>query len=197
MSQVAQLKAKLRTQEGKGASRRLRRLESRVPAIIYGNNIDPVSISLELKDLVKALENEAVFSQIITLDVEGKIEPTIIKALQRHPAKNLPIHVDFLRIDANAKMVMRVPLHFTNQDNCVGVKTNGGAITHYCSDIEIACLPGQLPEFVEVDMSLIDVGTTLHLSDLKLPPGVEIPALALGHDHDQPVANVHKVAAEE
>ncbi len=197
MSLIANLTAKLRTHKGKGASRRLRRLESQVPAIVYGGAQAPVAISLELKDLVKALENEAVFSQVLSLDIEGKIEPTILKALQRHPTKNTPTHVDFMRVDALAKMVMRVPLHFTNQDNCVGVKANGGAITHYCSDVEIACLPAQLPEFIDVDMTHIDVGTTLHLSDLKLPEGVEIPALALGHDHDQPVVNVHKVSVGE
>ncbi len=197
MSLIANLTAKLRTHKGKGASRRLRRLESQVPAIVYGGAQAPVAISLELKDLVKALENEAVFSQVLSLDIEGKIEPTILKALQRHPTKNTPTHVDFMRVDALAKMVMRVPLHFTNQDNCVGVKANGGAITHYCSDVEIACLPAQLPEFIEVDMTHIDIGTTLHLSDLKLPEGVEIPALALGHDHDQPVVNVHKVSVGE
>ncbi len=197
MSLIANLTAKLRTHKGKGASRRLRRLESQVPAIVYGGAQAPVAISLELKDLVKALENEAVFSQVLNLDIEGKIEPTILKALQRHPTKNTPTHVDFMRVDARAKMVMRVPLHFTNQDNCVGVKANGGAIPHYCSHVEIACLPAQLPEFIEVDMTHVDVGTTLHLSDLKLPEGVEIPALALGHDHDQPVANVHKVSVGE
>ncbi len=192
MSTHLTLEARLRNEEGKGASRRLRRLESRVPAIIYGGKTAPKSISLALKDLVKAIENEAVFSQVITLDIEGSKEPALIKALQRHPAKGFPMHVDFQRIDTSALLTIRVPLHFINQEQCVGVKTNGGQITHYTTDVEISCLPANLPEFIEVDMANIDVGVTLHLSDLKLPEGVEIPVLALGHDHDQPIANVHK-----
>lgn len=197
MTHNVKLEASLRTLEGKGASRRLRRLENRVPAIIYGGNAEPTSISISLKDLVKALENEAFFSQILTLNVDGQEVPTLIKALQRHPAKNVPIHADFLRVDPNEKIHTRIPLHFINQDTCVGVKTGGGAITHYTSDVEVSCLPKDLPEFITVDMLEIGVGTTLHLSDLKLPAGVEIPALALGHDHDQPVANVHKAGGEE
>lgn len=197
MTHAVKLDAKLRTLEGKGASRRLRRLESRVPAIIYGGDPAPKSISLALKDLVKALENEAVFSQILTLAVDGSHESVIIKALQRHPSKGMPMHVDFQRIDTSARITMRVPLHFINQDICVGVKTGGGQITHYTSDVEISCLPAHLPEFIEVDMALVDVGSTLHLSSLKLPEGVDIPVLSLGHDHDQPVANVHKSTTEE
>lgn len=192
------LNAQDRTTEGKGASRRLRRLESKVPAVIYGGAAAAQSISLELRELVKALENEAFFSHVLTINVDGKPQQAVIKALQRHPVKNVPIHADFLRVDAAQKLVRKVPLHFTNQDTCVGVKVGGGEITHYTSEVEVSCLPANLPEFIEVDMSAVDVGTTLHLSDIKLPKGVEIPALALGHDHDQPVANVHasKVDAE-
>jgi len=192
------LNAQDRTNEGKGASRRLRRLEAKVPTVIYGGTAPAQSISLELRELVKALENEAFFSHILTINVDGKPQQAVIKALQRHPVKNVPLHADFLRVDANQKLVRKVPLHFLNQDTCVGVKANGGEITHYTSEVEISCLPADLPEFIEVDMIAVDVGKTLHLSDLVLPKGVEIPSLALGHDHDQPVANVHasKVDAE-
>ncbi len=192
MSHHVSLEANLRNEEGKGASRRLRRLESRVPAILYGGQLPPRSISLLQKDLIKALSNEAVFSQVLTLNIEGTKEPAIIKALQRHPAKGFPMHIDFQRISTTERLTMRIPLHFINQDTCVGVKTGGGQITHYTSDVEISCLPAQLPEFIEVDMADIDIGTTLHLSDLKLPEGVDIPVLTLGHDYDQPIANVHK-----
>ena len=189
------LNAKSRTDEGKGASRRLRRLEAGVPAVIYGGTEAAQSISLELREVVKALENEAFYSHVLTLIVDGKPQQAVLKALQRHPVKSLPMHADFLRVDAAQKLTMKVPLHFINQDVCVGVKRDGGVITHFTSEVEISCLPNHLPEFIEVDMKDIAVGTTLHLSNLKLPQGVEIPVLALGHDHDQPVANVHSVKA--
>lgn len=187
------LNAKSRADEGKGASRRLRRLEAGVPAVIYGGSGPAQSISLELREMVKALENEAFYSHVLTINIDGQAQQAVLKALQRHPVKNVPMHADFLRVDATHKLTMKVPLHFTNQDNCVGVKRDGGAITHFTSEVEISCLPSNLPEFIEVDMKDVAVGTTLHLSDLKLPQGVEIPVLALGHDHDQPVANVHAV----
>jgi len=190
------LNAQSRTNEGKGASRRLRRLESRVPAVIYGAGQEAQSISLELRELVKAIESEAFFSHVLTINIDGKPQQAVIKAMQRHPVKNLPLHADFLRVDANQKLVRKVPLHFINQDSCVGVKVGGGEITHYTSEVEIACLPGNLPEYIAVDMANVEVGKTLHLSDLVLPAGVEIPSLALGHDHDQPVANVHASKAE-
>lgn len=185
------LNAQSRTLEGKGASRRLRRLEARVPAVIYGGKAGAQSISVELRELVKALENEAFYSHVLTITVDGKAQKAVIKALQRHPVKGTPMHADFLRVDATHKLTMRVPLHFTNQEICVGVKKDGGEITHYINDVEVSCLPSNLPEFIEVDMAAVALGTTLHLSNLILPKGVEIPVLALGHDHDQPVANVH------
>lgn len=192
------LNAKARTNEGKGASRRLRRLELKVPAVIYGGAAGAQSLSLELREIVKALENEAFYSHVLTLNIDGQPQQAVLKALQRHPVKGLPIHADFLRVDAAQKLTMRVPLHFINQDTCVGVKLEGGEITHFTNDVEIACLPSNLPEFIAVDMAAVHIGTTLHLSNLTLPAGVEIPSLALGHDHDQPVANVHasKVEAE-
>ena len=185
------LNAQTRTNEGKGASRRLRRLEQKVPAVIYGGSSAAQSITLELRELVKALESEAFYSHILTINIDGKPQSAVLKALQRHPVKNLPMHADFLRVDAAQKLTMNVPLHFINQDTCVGVKLEGGEITHFTSEVEVSCLPGNLPEYIAVDMAAVHVGTTLHLSDLQLPAGVEIPVLALGHDHDQPVANVH------
>lgn len=196
MSVSFTLNAKNRTDEGKGASRRLRRLENRVPAVIYGGTQEAQSISLELRELVKALESEAFYSHVLTINVDGKPEQAVIKALQRHPAKNTPMHADFLRIDATHKLTIRVPVHYLNQDTCVGVKLEGGELAIMAADLEIACLPSDLPEFLEVDLKDVHVGTTLHISDIKLPKGVEVPALALGHDHDQPIANVHKSRVE-
>lgn len=185
------LNAQTRTNEGKGASRRLRRLEQKVPAVIYGGSSAAQSITLELRELVKALESEAFYSHILTINIDGKPQSAVLKALQRHPVKNLPMHADFLRVDAAQKLTMNIPLHFINQDTCVGVKLEGGEITHFTSEVEVSCLPSNLPEYITVDMAAVHLGTTLHLSDLQLPAGVEIPVLALGHDHDQPVANVH------
>lgn len=185
------LNAQNRTDEGKGASRRLRRLENRIPAVIYGGSAAAQSISVELREISKCLENEAFYSHVLTLIVDGQPQQAVLKALQRHPVKSVPIHADFLRVDATHKLIMRVPLHFTNQEASVGVKSEGGAITIFASDVEVSCLPSQLPEFLEVDLLNVHVGTTLHLSDIKLPAGVELPVLALGHDHDQPIVNVH------
>lgn len=191
------LNAKVRIDEGKGASRRLRRLEAKLPAVIYGGSNPAQSITLELRELVKALENEAFYSHVLTINVDGKLEKAVIKALQRHPAKGTPMHADFLRVDAAHKLTMHVPLHFINQDSCVGVKTEGGELSIMAADLEIACLPSDLPEFIEVDLKDVHIGTTLHITDITLPKGVEVPALALGHDHDQPIANVHKSRVEE
>lgn len=199
MSVSFTLNAIARSDEGKGASRRLRRLENKVPAVIYGGANPAQSISLELRELVKALESEAFYSHVLTINIDGQPQQAVIKALQRHPSKNTPMHADFLRIDATHKLTMKVPLHFLNQDTCVGVKLEGGEIAIQATELEIACLPADLPEYLEVDLKDVHVGTTLHISDVKLPKGVEVPALALGHDHDQPIANVHKsrVEAEE
>lgn len=192
MSTNFTLNANARTDEGKGASRRLRRLENKIPAVLYGGGQEPQSISVLLKELVKAIENEAFYSSILTLNIDGQPQQAVIKAMQRHPSKNVPLHADFLRVDASHKITMKVPLHYANQETCVGVKTEGGAISIIATEVEIACLPANLPEYLTVDLAAIHVGTTLHLSDIKLPEGVEIPALAQGHDYDQPIANVHK-----
>jgi large subunit ribosomal protein L25 len=199
MSVSFTLNANARTDEGKGASRRLRRLEARIPAVIYGGGKEAQSISLELRELSKALENEAFYSHVLTVTIDGKPQQAVLKALQRHPAKGTPMHADLLRVDATHKLVMKVPVHYLNQDTCVGVKLEGGELAIMAAELEIACLPANLPEYLEVDLKDVHIGTTLHISDIKLPKGVEVPALALGHDHDQPIANVHKsrVEAEE
>jgi len=184
------LNAKARTDAGKGASRRLRRLANELPAIIYGGDKAPQNISLIQKELAKALEDEAFYSHVINLNVDGKIEPVILRDLQRHPSKVVLLHADFQRIDTTHKITMRVPLHFTNQEKCVGVKTEGGVILHSATEVEVRCLAKDLPEFIEVDMSDVHVGTILHLSNLKLPAGVESVELAHGAEHDQAIVSV-------
>ena len=192
------LNANERTDLGKGASRRLRRNAALVPAIVYGGDKAPQSISLEARELKKALENEAFFSHVIKLDVDGKKQDVLLKALQRHPAKGHVMHADLLRVVAGHEVTLQVPLHFINEEKCVGVKQDGGVISHTMTEVEISCLPKDLPEFIEVDMAEIALGQIVHLSDLKLPKGVTSVALSHGAEHDLPVANVHaaRVAAD-
>ena len=199
MSNDFLLHAQKRTDAGKGASRRLRRLQDLVPAIVYGGGQPPQPISLNHKDFSKALENEAFYSHIVSLDIEGTAEDVIIKDLQRHPAKPRLIHADFVRIVKGQKITVNVPLHFINEDTCVGVKLHGGVISHIETDIEIICLPKNLPAYVEVDMAEVDIGDTIHLSDLKLPEGSESVALSAAEPNDLFVAScaLPKVVQEE
>ncbi|MEY2864087.1 MAG: hypothetical protein RLY58_1794 [Pseudomonadota bacterium] len=196
MSNNFSLNAQARDLQGKGASRRLRHTNL-VPAVIYGGSAAAQSIAVQFKDIVKCLENEAFYSHILTLNVDGNAEQVVLKALQRHPSKGFPMHADFYRVEAGHAITMRVPLHFTNQETSVGVKQQGGAVSIIATDIEISTLPSNLPEFIEVDLSAVEVGTTIHLSDIKLPEGVTIPALAHGADHDQAVANIHAAGKAE
>ncbi len=190
MSSEFTVNAKARTDVGKGASRRLRRLAAEVPAIIYGGDKTPQMISIAHKDLLWFLEDEAFFSSVLTMDIDGNKESVVIKDLHRHPAKAQILHADFLRVSADTKITLQVPLHFINEEACHGVKMQGGSITHAMTEIEVQCLPKDLPEFIEVDMKDKEVGETVHISDLTLPAGVESTALALGEDHDSAVAVV-------
>ena len=192
MSNDFKLNVKVRNDMGKGASRRLRRLDKEVPAIIYGGKSAPQSISLSQNEFDKALANEAFYSHIITLDVDGKSEDVILKDLQRHPAKPVILHADFLRVSKTQKLQTKVPLHFINEDNCVGVKLGGGLLSHNMTELDISCLPANLPEYIEIDMEQMDIGDSLSLSDVKLPEGVVIPELAMGEDHDHQVVAVNE-----
>ena len=190
MSDQFELNAEVRNDMGKGASRRLRRSTDLVPAIIYGGDKGPLPLSLSRKDLEKALENEAFYSHVLTVKVGKDKEKAILKDLQRHPAKNSVMHVDFMRIDDKVAIKVHVPIHFLNEDTCEGVKTQGGMIQHQNTDIEVQCLPGDIPEFIEVDMLNLETGQIIHLSDVTLPAGVTSVALALGEAHDLAIASV-------
>ncbi|MGP4846130.1 50S ribosomal protein L25/general stress protein Ctc [Marinobacter sp. 1Y8] len=185
------LEAFLRDDQGKGASRRLRREERKIPAVIYGGGKDAQSISMWHNDLKKALENEAFYSHVLTLSVDGKKETVILKDLQRHPYKPTLFHADFLRVDNKHEIHVNVPLHFINEDTAPAIKLQGGAVNHQLNEVEVICLPKDLPEFVEVDMTDIEMDQTLHLSDLKMPKGVRVAALLQGEDYDQAVVSVH------
>ncbi|VVC76700.1 50S ribosomal protein L25 [Aquicella siphonis] len=192
--QKFEIEATVRHDMGKGASRRLRR-EQKVPGVIYGGGKAPVALTFEHKHVAKSLENEAFYSHILTLKTGSESERVILKDVQRHPYKPRVTHVDFQRVRADEKLHMHIPLHFVGADKAPGVKDAGGLVSHIMSDVEIACLPDDLPEFIEVDISEMQLNQILHLSDIKLPKGVEI--VALSHDDDKPVVSVHMPRVEE
>ena len=191
MAAEFELNAELRTDKGKGASRRLRRNADLVPAILYGAGKDPQPLSIPHKDLQKACENEAFFSRIITIKAGGKEQKAILKDLQRHPAKDRIMHADFFRVQMDQMIIVEVPLHFTNEESCVGVKQGGGNISHTMTSLEISCLPGDLPEYIEVDIRNLELGSSIHMSEIVVPERLTILELAHGEDHDQVVVSVH------
>jgi large subunit ribosomal protein L25 len=184
------INAELRELKGTGASRRLRRESGKTPGIVYGGESEPAQLTLELKELNKAFEDEGYFSQIVKLNVAGKIETVLVKDVQRHPYKPVILHVDFQRVSNNTIIKQHIPLHFINEENCKGVKLQGGKVKHTISDVLVICEAGKLPEFIEVDLADAEVGTMLHLSDLVLPEGVEILELTHGSDHDAAVVSI-------
>ncbi len=187
---VFELDVSVRTDTGKGASRRLRRLHNAVPAVLYGADKEPVPLTIDHDAILHATENEAFFSHIITLNVGKKKERAVIKDLQRHPARPVILHADFLRVSEGSTIQVRVPLHFINEEKCVGVKTGGGRILKSMTEIEVTCLPKDLPEYIEVDMLEVELGHTVHLSDIGLPEGVSSVALSHGKESDHSVATV-------
>lgn len=185
-----ELNAELREVKGTSASRRLRREEGLTPAIVYGAGKEVTQVTMQLKDLNKAFENEGFFSHIVQLNVAGTVENVLVKDVQRHPFRPIVMHVDFLRVNNDTIIKQHIPLHFINEDECKGVKLQGGKITHVMSDVEVICAAGVLPEFIEVDLATAEVGTLIHLSDLVMPEGVKVLALTHGADHDASVVSV-------
>ncbi|HAZ40701.1 MAG TPA: 50S ribosomal protein L25 [Methylococcaceae bacterium] len=180
--------AELRKDLGRGNSRRLR-VEGKIPAVLYGGTGEPVGITLDHNKVNKALEDEATYSHILTLRIDGKDETAILKDMQRHPSRPIILHMDFQRVTESQKIKVHVPLHFLNQETSVGAK-KGGVITHAMVDVEVTCLPARLPEFIAIDMAKLDIGQSVHLSDIKVPPGVQIVELLHGEGHDQLVAAI-------
>ncbi|WP_371195265.1 50S ribosomal protein L25/general stress protein Ctc [Glaciecola sp. SC05] len=180
---IFNLDASVRTDLGKGASRRLRH-EGKVPAILYGAGKDPVALTLEHNKVVQAQDFEAFYSHVLTLHIEGKKVEALVKDMQRHPFKPKVTHIDFQRVVAGEKLHTNVPLHFINEDKCPGIKNDGGYADHLMQELEVTCLPKDLPEYIEVDMLAVEMGQTLHLSDIVLPKGVESVELGKGEEHD-------------
>ncbi len=184
------LEAETRTDMGKGASRRLRRLDKKVPAVIYGGEKKPMSIHFPHHKVVKALESERIYSSVFDITVDGKVEHVILKALQRHPYKALIMHMDLQRVSKKDILVKFIPLHFTKESQSVGVKA-GGMINHTMTQVEVRCQAKDLPEFIEVDMSNVGLDDIVHLSDLKLPKDVHLTIDVADGSHDAPVVSIH------
>ena len=187
-----------RKDEGKGASRRLRRADE-VPAIVYGGGLDPVSIKLTHNDVWLASQREWFYSSILNLSLDGDVQKVLLRDMQRHPYKQLVMHLDFQRVNENEVLNATVPLHFINEETSPAGKTADVLVTHELKEVHIACLPKDLPQSIEVDLAALTAGDIIYLSQIKLPAGVEIPALKLGKDHDDAVviAKAPSAAAEE
>lgn len=189
--------AEPRSMQGKSASRRLRRT-GKVPAILYGAGKEPASIQLDHNEMLLHTEHEAFYSHILSLKfTNGAEEKVVLKAMQRHPVRPLILHVDFLRINEAEELTLRVPLHFVNEDSAPAIKTNGGVVSHHMSDIEVMCLPKDLPEYIEVDLMDVAIGDTVHLSELKLPAGVRIASIVHGGDPMLPVVSINAPKAAD
>ena len=183
-----ELHADVRSGQGKGAVGRLRR-EGRIPAIMYGAGKEPLPIELAENVLRRQLSQEAFFSHVLTVKVDGREEKAVIKSLQRHPATERILHLDLLRVSETQRITMLVPIHFENEEDSPGRRA-GGSVSHHTTEVEITCLPRDLPEFLPVDTLHMNIGDSIHLSQIPLPEGVEIPALAQGPEHDQPVVSI-------
>jgi large subunit ribosomal protein L25 len=188
MKETFEINAVPRSDQGKGASRRLRR-SGLVPGIIYGGNKEPEMIATAHNELIHHLDNEAFYSHILNVKVGGANQQVVLKDLQRHPAKPFILHFDLLRVAGGDRIKMHVPLHFIGEKEAPGVRA-GGQVSHALADVEIVCQAKDLPEYIEVDVSALNIGDNLLLSDLKLPEGLELPALAHGPEYDVPVVSV-------
>jgi len=190
------IKATGRKDEGKGASRRLRHA-AKIPAIVYGGQSAPKSIQLEHEKTWIASQNEWFYSSILSLDIDGQVERVLLRDMQRHPFKQQIMHLDFQRVSENEALRASVPLHFVNVEKSPAGKAADVVVTHELNEIQVSCLPKDLPEFIEVDLSNLNAGDTIHLSQVKLPQGVEVPELKLGADHDVAVVVARMGRVEE
>lgn len=197
MSVSFEFEVQKREGTGKVAARRLRSKEDRVPAIVYGADKEPMPISLSHNKVIRALDYEAVYSHILTLNYGDEVEKVVLKALMRHPTKPKVLHMDFMRINTKEKITMRVPLHFIGEDKAPGLKSEGGVLLKTITHLDISCLPLALPEFIEVDISSLSVGDSIHVTGVKLPNGVELAHAVVDEEHDQSVVSIQEPRAEE
>lgn len=195
MSVSFEFEVQARETTGKSAARRLRS-EDKVPAIVYGAGKEPMPITLSHKFVSKALEHEAVYSHILTLKHGSEVEKVVLKALMRHPTKPKILHMDFMRINALEKMTMRVPLHFVGEAKAPGMKEEGALLSKLITHIEVSCLPADLPEYVEVDVSGLGMGDAIHLSQIQLPNNVALHHAIVDEEHDQSVVSIQQMRVE-
>lgn len=197
MSEII-LEAETRALIGKGASRRLRRLDEKVPAVLYGGDKPSQAIQFLQKHVQKKLESESIYSSVFEITVEGKKERVILKDVQRHPYKSIILHMDLQRVSSKDVLVKVVPLHYINEEEAPGVK-EGGVVNHTMTQVEVRCEARHLPEFIEVDLAGFAMNQVLHLSEVKLPKGVELSIDPTTGDHDHPVVSIHepRVVVEE
>ena len=188
-----QVGADSRHDQGKGASRRLRRA-GKVPAVLYGGGGQPLNVTLDHQQLLTMIDKEKFYSSIISINVDAQSQPAIVRDVQMHPAKNAVVHVDLQRVLENELLKIHLPVHFKGEASAPGVKTQGGIVSHLIQDIEVSCLPKDLPEFLELDLSSMNLNDTKHLSDIPLPAGVTIPELA---HRNPPVVSVHSPRVAE
>jgi len=194
MKKTFTIKAAVRSDLGKGASRRLRRTDQ-VPGVVYGADKAPASIMIGHNHLLRLLENESFYTQILELDTADKKEYVLLRDLQRHHYKPRIMHIDLQRVSENEKVVVNIPLHFSGAELCPAVKLSGGLVSRLMQDVEVRCLPKDLPESIAVDLSKLEINQTIHLSDLVLASGVEFVSLA--HDEDKPVVTSYMLRASE
>jgi large subunit ribosomal protein L25 len=188
-----ELVAEFRETQGKGASRRLRH-DGKVPAILYGGHLEARALTLSHQKLALMLDNERFYSTILSLKVGDQTQAAILKDVQRHPFKNAILHIDFQRVEENEKIRISIPLHFKGEAVSPGVKSQGGIVSHMRTEVEVSCLPKDLPEFIEVDLSGLSLNESIHLSQLKVPEGVQLVDLA---KEDSAVVAIHSPRAEE
>lgn len=186
MAKSHEIKVARRDVQGKGASRRLRHAGV-IPGIVYGGDLEPVMVEFNHNEIWLAQHNDWFYSSIIGLNLDGSVQKVLLRDIQRHPYKQLIMHLDFQRVNENEVLNATVPLHFVNEDVSPAGKAADVAVTHELKEVHIACLPDNLPEFIEVDLAELKAGDIIYLSQIKLPAGVEIPALKLGKDHDDAV----------
>jgi large subunit ribosomal protein L25 len=189
-----EINAETRQGKGRAESRKLRRL-GRVPAIVYGGGQEPRAITLDRNSLTMQMDLESFYTSILNLQIDRKPQPVVVKEVQRHPARSNVMHLDFQRVVEDEEITLNVPIHFIGEEVAVGVRQQGGVIEHIITDVEMSCLPAKLPEYLEVDVTALELNEILHLSDIKYPEGVESTQLA--HGHDSPVVAIHPPRREE
>lgn len=197
MATTEVLRAELRESGGTGEARRTRRIKGMMPGIIYGTKDKPLAIQIAHKDMMKALENESFHTHLLTVEVDSKKEQVILKDLQRHPAKDQLLHADFFRVSADHKLTIKVPLHYIHEDKCEGIKVDGGMLIRSINEVEVSCLPADIPEYIEVDVQSVRLGEHIHLSDIEWPQGVKSVDLSYGEEHNLSVVTVSAQRVEE